>query len=139
MMVVTLLTAEACKQCRTMHLELQLVSRSATKLHQDTNIEWLDVERMKSTGIQVYKSIHGLNPANMANIFDINENSRNLRSADIASISRPKSWTVLGNKNLSVRGYYHCLHLAMDIKNCLTLACRFKRAIRRYNGFKHVK
>ena len=111
---------------------------SATKLHQDTNIEWLDVDRTKSTCIQVYKSIHGLNPNNMANMFVINDTCRKLRSSEVANIYRSRTITELGDKNLRVRGYYYWLDLPLDIKNCPTFAS-FKRAIKRYSGFKHVK
>ena len=111
---------------------------SATRVHQETEVEWLDIDRIKSTCTQVYKTINGLNPPTMSNLFKQQDQTRNLRSQNKCCITRPVTKTVLGDNNMSVRGYHYWTELSADIKNCTTFAS-FKRNIKRYNGFKHVK
>ena len=42
---------------------------SATELHHDLNIGWLDVARQKSSCIELYKLLHGVRPTNLQTEF----------------------------------------------------------------------
>ena len=53
---------------------------SATALHSQLHVDWLDVARKKRCCTEAYKALHKMAPARTQLLFPVNENVRNLRS-----------------------------------------------------------
>ena len=102
---------------------------SATALHIETEVEWLSTMRRKSTCLQVFKSVHGLNPSSINNMFSIFEPARELRSKNEKQIRRPRTNTIMCDANIRVRGAIYWGDLPPLVSSAPTVAsfkCRLK-------------
>ena len=106
---------------------------STTSLHNDTNAEWLDVLRKKSTCLQVYKSVHEINPKNVNEMFQIHTPIRTLRD-NTGKIQHPLTRTALCDGNIRIRGAIYWGQLDSEVRNAATVNT-FKSRIKKFDGF----
>ncbi len=127
----------------TQNNSLRAITRSdyqypTEQLHTDLGIEWLDVQAMKSVCIEMYKNVNNLNPVRNCQKVNWVTHERCLRSADNAELVIKRTKTKLADMNMFVRGPRTWLVLPVDMRKIETLS-GFKRAIKLFDGFEHVR
>ncbi len=112
-------------------------SRHSTQaLHTDTNTEWLDIMRKKSTCLQVFKSLNNHNPDKINNMFAYTCQTRHLRSHDSQTLARPRTRTVKADSNIRVRGAVYWSDLDTTVQKSTSVA-NFKNRIKKFEGVNH--
>ena len=106
---------------------------SMASLHTETGVEWLDVQRKKSTCLQVFKSVHELNPKALNDMFRIHIPARELRK-NMGKIQRPLTRTVLCDGNIRIRGAIYWGQLDTEIRSASTVNI-FKTRIKNFDSF----
>ncbi len=107
-----------------------------TALHEETGIDYLAQIRMRSTCIEVYKSIHNMNPANVSDMFIPKAPQRVLRSNEQVIMEIPKMKLKMSDQNIVVRGSKYWALLPSNIQHAGSLA-EFKAKIRTHNVGNH--
>ena len=98
-------------------------------LHTETNIDWLDNMRARSTCLQVYKCINNYNPPALNKLFTMRVTNRNLRNANDIILDCPLTKTQLGERNIKVRGVKYWSKLGEPIRYSNTVS-QFKRNLK---------
>ncbi len=109
---------------------------SATKVHQDTNVPWLDIMRKERCCTEVYKTLNGISPPNVCNMFIRSSHDRALRSNSNVQYLPPRNKMVLADKNFVNRAYHYWQEIPVDIRNSVSLPV-FKKNVKSGNFFKH--
>ncbi len=94
---------------------------STKRLHTDLGIEMLDKSRLKSTVKMVFRGVHNQGPAQLNSMFNIYTRNRTLRSESQNLLLPPKCKTVLGDKDISVRGCIYWKQIEYNIHPIETL------------------
>ena len=110
---------------------------SATELHEELKVPWLDVSRKNSTCTEVFKLLEGQGPPNLRDKFKVRDVGRSLRSAHQRALVRPKTRTKFGDGDFVRRGicYWECLP---DACKGVETADQFKQNIKLNYYFEHV-
>ncbi len=77
---------------------------SSIDLHNQTEIEFLAVQRKRATCIEAHKCVHGLGPPNLAQEFRLLEQNRELRSSDKLTLMPTITKTKFAEKDFVFRG-----------------------------------
>ncbi len=110
---------------------------SATALHTQLKVDWLDVGRQKRCCTESYKILHNLTPEIMRKQFKTNEPLRNLRSQSDLNFTPHCNRTVFADNNLGNRCHKYWSSLSPDMHKSSSLNV-FKTSMRNYGGFQHV-
>ena len=110
---------------------------SATALHTQLNVDWLDVGRMKRCCTETYKILNNMTPETVRNQFRIQVSTRELRSTTDLNFTPSYNRTVFADNNLGNRCHKYWGMLNADIHNIPSLNS-FKVCMRNYDGFQHV-
>ncbi len=107
-------------------------------LHRETGIDWLDVERAKSTCIEAYKCLHDINPPAVCSLIKPYAPSRTTRLGVTNAICCPFTRTRLGETNFPCRAHHYWKILPENIRTNPSLN-GFKDSIKKFVGFTHVR
>ncbi len=77
---------------------------STDLLHSESEVEWLGVQRAKTTCTEIYKLVNNIGPRNLCKFLEINEPCRVLRSNAKVKLSGPSAKLVATKQNFLVRG-----------------------------------
>ena len=110
---------------------------SATALHNQLHVDWLDVARQKRCCIDTYKALHKMTPARMQLQFPVNENVRNLRSNADLTFTPKYNRTVFADRNFGNRCHRYWSQLNTDAHVSPSLNT-FKNYMRKFDGFNHA-
>ena len=111
---------------------------STDALHKELGIEWLDVQAKKSLCVELYKNANHLNRVRNCNKVEWVSHDRSLRSADKGNLVIKRTKTKLADMNMFIRGPQVWLTLPVEIKKSESLTS-FKRQLRLYDGFVHIR
>ena len=93
---------------------------SATSLHNQLHVDWLDVSRQKRCCIGTYKSLHSMTPVRTQMQFSVNENVCNLQSNSDLTFTPTYNRTAFANRNFGNRCYQYWSQLdAAHVVNAL--------------------
>ena len=92
-----------------------------TELHEKTGVNWLNFQRKKSTCIQVYKSLNGLNPPRLNSMFTIKAPPRSLRSNNKIILIKPITKLKVSDHNIRIRGIRYWEELDEETQKSETL------------------
>ena len=104
------------------------------KLHDQTNIRWLDTERKERCCIEAYKGIHNLSSVNVNNLFNVTNNTRDLRSMERTSFRATTVKSAFAEGNLPQRCEKYWRSLSTDVCNADKLVS-FKNELKNGNFF----
>ena len=97
----------------------------------------MNINRLRSLCIEIYKTINGLNPSSMKNIFRIKESNRPVRSnnANNLEVKITKTITFVTN-SLSSLGPKIWNSLPYHLRYSSKSISRFKQMIKKWDGCK---
>ena len=98
----------------------------------------LDIERCKSTCIEVFKNIHRKGPDNLRDIIQQNEPVCHTRSGETLMPVCPRTKMQLRDMNSPVRSYHYWKKFFKK-SDLLKKLPEFKTEIKQYQGFLHVR
>ena len=107
---------------------------SATKVHIETNIPWLDTMRKERYCVEVYKALNGMSPPNVCNMFTLPSHDRSLRSTTRSQYLPPRNRTVFADKNFVSRAYHYWQVVPVEVKSSASLSI-FKKKVKGGNYF----
>ena len=93
--------------------------------------------RKKSTCLQVFKSLNGLNPEHINNMFAYQGTNRTLRSTNDPKLAIPRTRTVKAESNIRVRGVTYWNEVDDMVRQSTTVS-NFKSRMKNFDGFEHV-
>ena len=102
----------------------ELLARSGQKT--------VHLQNLQKLLLEVFKSLHQMNPAFMWEFFERNQSNYNLRNKDLLQIPRFQTITY-GANSITYRGSYLWNSIPDVVKSCDSVLS-FKRQIREWNG-----
>ncbi len=112
------------------------MSFNTQRLHDQTEIKWLDVERMERCCVEAYRGLHNLSSCNVNNMFISLDNVRNTRSGSHVDFKGRLNRTKFADGNLANRCEQYWRELPLEVK-ALTKLNSFKNNVKRGNYFEH--
>ena len=123
-------------QKRSLRLLLNDTKKSYEDLLTETNKSPMNINRLRSLCIEIYKTINGLNPSFMKNIFRIKENNRPVRSNNANNLELKITKTItFGTNSLSSLGPKIWNSLPYHLKYSKNIST-FKQMIKNWDGCK---
>ncbi len=111
---------------------------SATALHEELKVEWLDIQNIKSTCNEVYKYTNGIGPPALTDMFKPVTHRRNLRSNTKINHHRPKTRTKFAENDFVFRGKKYWDQLPATIQTSSSLQV-FKSQLKSlHDVFEHI-
>ena len=111
---------------------------SATQLHIDLDIEWLDTTRKRITCGEVYKLINGKGPAALTSLFEPIAEARVLRSNKRIKLNRPRTKSFFADKDFVIRGMNYWDALPEDIQHAPSSESFKLRLKKNPHVFEHI-
>ena len=109
---------------------------SATAVHRETNIPWLDTLRKERCCVEVYKALNGLSPPSISNLFVQPDHGRSLRSSSAINFVPPRNRTTFSDNNFVNRSYKYWQQIPLDVRNSASLQI-FKNNVKSGGFFVH--
>ena len=109
---------------------------SATALHSQLNVDWLDISRQKRCCTETFKVLNNMTPTSMGKQFRVHEQLRCLRSNSDLNFVPVTNRTIFADNNFGNRCHKYWSTLTPEIHNIPTLNS-FKTCMRNYSGFTH--
>ncbi len=106
------------------------------RLHEQTGMEWLDVERKNRCCTEAYKGIHNLSSSRVNNMFPETKSIRQTRLASTITFDVPYNRTKFGDNNLPNRCKKYWQYLRSDVAEIDKLST-FKSALKKGMYFAH--
>ncbi len=106
------------------------------RLHEQTEIDWLDVERKQRCCIEAFKALHDMSSTNVNNLLIPYINPRTTRSASITEFKSHTNKTKFGDKNWPNRCEHYWKYLSAEAKSTDKLTT-FKTLLKNGNFFEH--
>ncbi len=106
------------------------------RLHDQTGIKWLDVERMERCSVEAFKAIHNMSSKYVNDMFPITQSHRNSRTSSVVTFKLPVNKTKFGDNNLPNRCDVYWQSLPDPVK-CIDKLSTFKTALKSGNYFMH--
>ena len=106
------------------------------RLHDQTGVEWLDVERKQRCCIEAYKALNNLSSTNVNNLFTLNISTRTTRSSTCPEFKASNSRTKFGDRNFPNRCEAYWKSLPPDVKTADRLSI-LKSTLHRSSCFTH--
>ncbi len=110
---------------------------STELLHSKTGVEWLDIERAKTTWPETFKCLNELNPPRVNAQIVKYVPIRTTRLGESNAICCPIARTRMGEVNFPWRAHQYWSILPVNLRGITSLNA-FKDSIKQFNGFTHV-
>ncbi len=122
-------------QNKALRAVLQVGNRySSDHLHEETGIEWLGVQRAKTTCTEMYKLVYDIGPKELWSHIKIKEPSRVLRSNANITLTGPTAKYVATNKDFLIHGRRYWDMLDSEVQTAPSL-WSFKRRLKQVETF----
>ena len=112
------------------------MSFNTQRLHDQTGVKWLDIERKERCCIEAYKGLHNLSSNNVNNMFVSEDNVCNTRSGSHVDFKPKWNRTKFADGNLPNRCEQYWRNLPLEVK-ALTKLNSFKKKVKSGNYFNH--
>ena len=109
---------------------------SATAVHRETEIPWLDTMRKERCCIEVYKALNGISPPAICNMFVQPCHGRDLRSSSANVFLPPRNKTVFADNNFINRSHIYWQQIPSEVRSSASLAI-FKNEVKKGKFFTH--
>ena len=111
---------------------------SATALHNELDINWLDVNRKIACCSEVYKYVNGTGPSTLVDMLKEKPTGRSLRSDTNKLLRKPRTRTKMAENDFAIRaiGYWDTVPLEIRTESSLK---NFKKRLKSENIFEHVR
>ena len=106
------------------------------RLHEQTGVDWLDVERQEHCCIETFKALNNLSSHNVNSMFVVNNSVRNTRSTNSVTFNPPFNKTKFGDNNLPNRCHKYWKNLPSDVTSTEKLST-FKSRLKLGNYLPH--
>ena len=110
---------------------------SATELHSELNIDWLDVACKKSSCIELYKLLQGIGPSCLVSEFELRNNPRHLRSNNALMLKTKVNRTKLADMDFVKCAVNYWETLPIHVKQSDPVDS-FKTKVKKRNYLEHV-
>ena len=106
------------------------------RLHEQTGIPWLDVERMERCSVEAFKAVHNMSSTNVNNMFPVADFRRSTRASSVINFRPPVTRTKFGDNNLPNRCDVYWRAIPGPVKS-LDKLLTFKSALKKGEFFVH--
>ena len=111
---------------------------SATSLHNELYVDWLDVGRKISTCVEAFKLSQGKGPLSLTELFKEKPPVRPLRSNALKLPAQPRTRTKLADNDFAIRSKTYWKYVPPEIRDSKT-AKNFKKRLKEAHIFEHVR